>query len=105
MSGLAIVYTLFGDAEEARRTSRQLVEERLAACANILAPCTSVYEWEGAVREEAEHPVLFKTPRERRDALIARLKALHSYEVPAILSWDAEATDAYRVWAAGQTIA
>src|SRR3546814_5171782 len=87
MSDLVLVYTLFADAGEARRLSRLLVGEGLAACANMLGPCTSIYEWQGDVREENEFPVLLKTAIEKRAALMARLAELHSYEVPAILSW------------------
>ena len=102
MSELVLVYTLFGSADEARTVSRQLLEERLAACANIHAPCTSIYEWEGQVREEGEVPVFFKTAPSRRLALMERLAELHSYDVPAILSWDMAADEAYAGWVAGQ---
>lgn len=103
MSDLVLVYTLFADAGEARRLSRLLVGEGLAACANMLAPCTSIYEWQGDVREEDEFPVLFKTAREKRAALMARLAELHSYEVPAILSWEVMANDPYADWIRCQT--
>lgn len=87
MTAFAMVYAVFGDVESARTVARRVVEERLAACANILSPTTSVYHWDGALRESAEIPVLFKTCAGDRYALIARIAALHSYEVPAILSW------------------
>lgn len=103
MSGLVLVYTLFGNADEARRVSRLLVEEKLAACANILSPGTSIYEWQGEMREESEIPVLFKTVAGKRDPLMTRLAALHSYEVPAILSWDMAANEAYAAWVGAQT--
>ena len=103
MSELVLVYTLFGSADEARTVSRQLVEERLAACANIHAPCTSIYEWEGQMREEVEVPVYLKTTPLQRAALMERLAELHSYDVPAILSWDMATDDAYANWVAGQT--
>src|SRR3546814_21110025 len=95
MSDLVLVYTLFADAGEARRLSRLLVGEGLAACANMLGPCTSIYEWQGDVREENEFPVLLKTAIEKRAALMARLAELHSYEVPAILSWPVMANGPY----------
>lgn len=103
MGRIIFVYTLFESAEEARRISRQLVQERLAACANMLAPCTSIYEWEGRLSEEGEFPVLFKTALEKRDALVERIRTVHSYDVPAILSWEAEANGAYADWIGGQT--
>lgn len=106
MSGaVVLVYTLFGDADAAERIGRRMVEERLAACVNIGAPCTSFYMWEGAIERAAEIPALFKTAADRRDALIARLSALHPYEVPAILS--VAETDAahppFAAWVAAQT--
>ena len=105
MSELVLVYTVFGNAEDARTVSRQLVEERLAACANIHAPCTSIYEWDGQLREEGEVPVFFKTTPLQRPALMERLAELHSYDVPAILSWSAEINDAYADWVDAQIAA
>ncbi len=102
--GVAIVYTLFGSAESAERIARQLVEERLAACANMLAACTSIYEWQGAIQREPEIPVLFKTAPDRRDALMARLAQLHDYEVPAILALPVEgAHGPFADWVAART--
>lgn len=86
MSAVALVYTLFGSAEAAERVARQLLDERLIACANLLSPATSFYEWNGAVERADEVPVLLKTTPSRRDALMARLAQLHDYEVPAILA-------------------
>ena len=84
---VATVYALFADAEEAQRIGRALVEERLAACVNLLAPCTSIYWWDGAVQQSAEVPALMKTTVAQADALIARIAELHSYDVPAITVW------------------
>ena len=81
------VYVIFADAEEAERIGRQMVEERLAACINILAPCRSIYRWQGAVETAEEVPAIFKTGALQADALIARISDLHSYEVPAITVW------------------
>ncbi|HKY82032.1 MAG TPA: divalent-cation tolerance protein CutA [Sphingobium sp.] len=91
MSGVALVYTLFGSAEDAGRVARRLVEERLAACANILGGATSIYEWKGGIESAAEVPVLFKTTPAGRDALMARIAELHDYDVPAILALPVEA--------------
>ncbi|WP_257554508.1 divalent-cation tolerance protein CutA [Sphingobium sp. CFD-2] len=94
MSAVALVYTLFGSREAATRIARQLVEERLAACANLLGEATSIYEWNGAVDTAAEVPVLFKTAPARRDALMARMAELHDYQVPAILALPVDAAHA-----------
>lgn len=99
MSGIVLVYALFGSADEAKAVARAVVQERLAACANILPGCTSIYEWHGVMEEGAEVPVIFKTAAARRDALMTRIGALHSYEVPAILCWETAAVDArYAEW-------
>src|SRR3546814_14376019 len=95
MSDLVLVYTLFADAGEARRLSRLLVGEGLAACANMLGPCTSIYEWQGDVREENEFPVLLKTVVEKSAALMARLGELPSYAVPAVFLWEDMANGSY----------
>ncbi len=81
------VYAIFADAEEAERIGRQLVEERLAACINILGPCRSIYRWQGAIETADEVPAIFKTTDEKSEALIARIVELHSYDVPAVTVW------------------
>jgi periplasmic divalent cation tolerance protein len=102
VSKLVLIYTLFGDVEEARRVSALLIAEKMAACANMLAPCTSLYEWQGEVREETEFPVLFKTIETRRIQLMARLAELHRYDIPAILCWEAVVNSPYAEWAGQQ---
>jgi periplasmic divalent cation tolerance protein len=84
------VYAVFADAEEAERIAEAVVSEQLAACANILSPCHSIYRWQGAVERAAEVPALFKTTAAKADALIMRLAELHSYDVPAIVAWPIE---------------
>lgn len=81
------VYCVFGSAEEAARIGRIVVEERLAACINILGPCRSIYRWQGAIEEAEEVPAILKTAAHQADALIARIAGLHSYDVPAIAVW------------------
>ena len=99
MSAIVTVYATFADAEEASRIARILVEERLAACANVLGPIRSIYRWQGAVEEAGEVAALFKTRRDTADALIARLEGLHSYEVPAAVVWPiAAALPVYQAW-------
>jgi periplasmic divalent cation tolerance protein len=81
------VYALFASAEEAERVGRTVVEERLAACVNILGPVHSIYRWKGAIETTDEVAAIFKTHHWRSDALIERIAALHSYQVPCIVSW------------------
>lgn len=93
------LYVVFADLEEALRIGRVVVEDRLAACVNVLAPCTSIYWWDGAVVQSNEVPALFKTTLARADALIVRVSELHSYETPAIVVWPIERLPAaYADW-------
>ena len=84
------IYAVFADADEAARIGRAIVEDKLAACVNILGPCRSIYRWQGKIEQATEVPALFKTTIERADTLIARVTDLHSYEVPAIAVWPIE---------------
>lgn len=84
------VYVIFADAEEAERIGRQMVEERLAACVNILGPCRSIYRWQGAVEAADEVAAIFKTSALQADSLITRIAAMHSYDVPAVAVWPIE---------------
>jgi periplasmic divalent cation tolerance protein len=98
MSAVALVYAVFASAEEAERIVRSVVGEKLAACANIFGPCTSVYVWDGALQCESEVPALFKTTPGMSDALVARIVALHSYDVPAVLVCAAGAYPPFAAW-------
>lgn len=96
---IAVVYTLYGDEAAAKDAARDAVDSGLAACANLLGPCRSVYMWAGERREEAEWPVLFKTAPALRDGLMDRIAARHDYNVPAISSWTSDAVlPAYADW-------
>ncbi len=81
------VYVVFANAEEAERVGRAVVEERLAACINILGPIRSIYRWQGAVESAEEVAAIVKTSSIAVDALITRIAGLHSYEVPCIATW------------------
>jgi periplasmic divalent cation tolerance protein len=99
VSAIASVYATFADEDEAARIGRVLVEERLAACVNILGPCRSIYRWQGKIEDSGEVAAIFKTSRENAPALLERLAALHSYDVPAAVMWEiAEALPAYAQW-------
>ena len=101
MSQIVTVYATFASEEEAVRIAGILVGERLAACANILGSCRSIYRWQGAVEDAREVAALFKTTADGAEALIARLAALHSYEVPAAVAWPVSAAHApYALWVA-----
>jgi len=83
---IALVYAVFADREEADRIGHMVVEERLAACVNILGRIDSIYRWQGKVETGSECAALFKTGASMATALSARIAALHSYENPAILT-------------------
>ena len=85
MSAL-IVLSTFADLESARRITRTLVEEHLAACANILPGVESVYRWKDAIESASEVTAILKTTSERYAELEARLKELHPYELPEIVA-------------------
>ena len=80
------VYAVFADADEAERIGRAVVEEKLAACVNIFGSISSIYRWKGNVENAKEVAAIFKTNDSRADELITRIGALHSYDVPCILS-------------------
>ena len=99
MTGLVTIYSTFPNEEEAARIARLLVEERLAACANILGPCRSIYRWQGKIEDGEEVAALFKTKQGLAERLIARLAELHSYDVPAAVAWPIVAgLPAYLAW-------
>jgi periplasmic divalent cation tolerance protein len=81
-----LVFTNMPDRQSAERLARTLMEYRLAACVNILAPCVSVYSWKGAVESAEEHPMMIKTTRDRYPALEARIRSGHPYELPEIIA-------------------
>jgi periplasmic divalent cation tolerance protein len=87
---VASVYTVFASAEEAERIGRLCVEERLAACINILGPVRSIYRWKNSIETADEVAAIFKTTEATADALIARIAGLHSYDVPCVVAWPVE---------------
>jgi periplasmic divalent cation tolerance protein len=99
-----LVLTNLPDRAAAERLADALVEKRVAACVNILAPCRSVYRWQGAVQHDEEYPVLIKSTREAYPALEAQIRALHPYELPEIVAVPIErGLPAYLDWVAAQT--
>lgn len=97
-STVSIVLTTFGADADAASIARTLIEERLAACVNILPPMTSVYRWQGKVEQDREQQLVIKTAQDRVWALQARLRQLHPYELPEFLVLDAIASEAYWAW-------
>ena len=101
-----LVLTNLPDRATAERLADALIEQRLAACVNILAPCRSVYRWKDAVQHDEEHPMLIKTTGEGYAALEAAIRAGHPYELPEIIAVPVErGLPAYLDWVAAETSA
>ena len=86
MDGLVFVYITAATAEQARTIGRRLVEERLAACANIVPGMESVYRWQGRVETAQEAVLIAKTRAVLVDQVAARVRELHSYDCPCVVS-------------------
>lgn len=85
-----LIYTTWPNAESAAEAARTLVEERLAACANIMPGALSIHWWEGRVDAEPEAIAIFKTTRMQAGRLRMRIQELHPYDMPAIVGLDVD---------------
>ena len=81
-----LVYMTAGSRDEARSIGQALLESNLAACVNIINNMNSLYMWDGALQDDSEVIVIAKTTEQRIPALIDKVKALHSYECPCVVS-------------------
>jgi periplasmic divalent cation tolerance protein len=98
-----VVLTTLPSRDAAQEIARTLVEERLAACVQLVDGLLSIYRWEGRIDESAECQLVAKTTPAAVAALVERLRTLHPYEVPEILSLDATASAAYGAWLQAET--
>jgi len=99
-----VVLVTAGSSEDAGRIGLTLVEEELAACANVVGPIRSIYRWQGAIEEATEHLLLLKARAADADAVAARVRALHTYDVPEVLALPVSAGSApYLAWLAEAT--
>jgi len=94
---IALLRTTFAGEESAAALARQMVEEKLAACAT-LAPVRSIYRWQHQIEDEAEVAVTFKTATDRAAALRARIAALHDYQLPVIEGWQLDVGSDAEAW-------
>ena len=85
-SAVHVVLVSAPDAETARRLARALIEERLAACVNVIEGVRSLYRWEGQIQDDAEVLLVIKTQARRLEALTERVNALHPYDLPEVLA-------------------
>lgn len=101
---MLLVSTTVPDQATAERVANEVVGARLAACVSILAPCRSIYHWQGRIESATEIPLLFKTSETRYAELAAKLKQLHPYELPEIVAVRvADGLPAYLDWVAAET--
>lgn len=104
MDEVIVVLTNLPDREAALKLARELVAQRLAACVNVLAECSSVYRWKGEIENAAEVPVLIKTRAARYAEIEAAIRALHPYELPEIIAVPVgRGLEAYLQWVADET--
>lgn len=85
MTDKVIAYTTCGNEKEAKKLAKHLVEQRLAACVNIVPRITSYYRWQGKIENDSELLLMIKTARGLLDALRKELDKLHSYDVPELI--------------------
>ena len=98
------VFITAPNEEEAAKISRTIVEERLAACVNIIGSVRSIYRWQGRIEDESEVLMVVKTKRTLFDRLQGRVKELHSYEVPEIIGLPViEGSKQYLDWLGQET--
>jgi len=88
---MEMIYFTAANRQEVLQIGRALVEDRLVACVNVLGEITSLYRWEGAVQEETEVAAIAKTSSENVPRVIERVKSLHSYTCPCVVSWPIQA--------------
>jgi periplasmic divalent cation tolerance protein len=100
MDFCVVLVTVSSEAE-AKRIARTLVEERLAACVNLIPGLTSIYHWEGKLCEDRELLLVIKTQRQQVPALCARMEQVHSYTVPEVIALPiVEGSARYLAWLA-----
>jgi periplasmic divalent cation tolerance protein len=103
-TGALVVLVTTPTPERAAEIARALVEERLAACGNVVPAIRSIYRWEGKVQDDGEALLVLKTTRARFEALRDRVLALHPYQVPEVIALPVEAgSAAYLAWIAEVT--
>ncbi len=99
-----LVFTNLPDRESAERLATSLIEQGLAACVNILAPCVSIYRWQGKIQRDEEHPLLIKTTQDRYPEVEASIRASHPYELPEIIAVSiTDGLPAYLQWVESET--
>ncbi|MCZ8157749.1 MAG: divalent-cation tolerance protein CutA [Leptospira sp.] len=96
---LYMVYVTTANESEAEQIATVVVSENLAVCGNIIPAITSIYKWEGKLNREKESLLILKAKDTQIQSLFERIKALHSYDVPCIISYRSASVDpSYLDW-------
>jgi periplasmic divalent cation tolerance protein len=104
MPDVVLILTTAPAGDAGKAIARVLVDERLAACVNVLAPMTSVYRWQGAVEHETEQQLIIKTTHDAVDALWDVLRARHPYDTPEFVVVPIiDGSEDYLAWVARET--
>ena len=105
MNNIVLLYVTCKNTEEARQIAKDLVQSKIAACANIIPIIESLYEWDGALQQDAETLLLVKTTAARSEDCQDRIKKIHSYTTPCILELNiGSGNNDYIEWLARQTL-
>ena len=100
---ITMLYVTCADAAEARSIARALVEERLAACANIIQGMESIYRWKGEITSSGEVVLIVKTTHSLAQACAGRIRERHSYEIPCVLPFDIDGVNnPFADWVSGE---
>lgn len=100
---ISLIYSPFPTTEAARTAATVLLEEKLVACCNLSAQGESLYRWEGELVREHECYLIAKTSPALAEAATARISAIHPYECPAILTFEATSNAAFTAWVMAAT--
>ncbi len=104
MPDYTVIFITTGSLDEAEKIGRALVEEKLVACSNIVSPIRSIYRWQGKICDDKEALMILKTKKELFKQIEKRVKALHSYDVPEVISMPIiEGSKEYLSWLNSET--
>ena len=104
MTNIAISFTTANREKEAKKIARELVEQKIAACVNIIPKIQSFYEWDGEIHDETEYLLIIKSPKEKVDLVKGFIDKFHSYEVPECITVDViDALPDYLQWVKDMT--
>ncbi|MCF6215003.1 MAG: divalent-cation tolerance protein CutA [Emcibacter sp.] len=100
MTEFCTLYVMVRDKAEAVSLSRELIKEKLIACANISGDMLSIYPWQGKICEDSERAIFMKTRKDLVEKVTSRIQELHSYDTPCIVQWNITGgSEAYLTWA------